>query len=416
MSHLPADGTTLTGGESSDVDLLSWSFAQDPHSRYTHMRAAGGVGKHVVKTLATELNAWVVTEYEDARRLLADPLLSKDIDSLLKVMAANAVNPDDVIPKTPRSMLFSDPPDHTRLRRLLGSVFTMRRVEKLRPWIEELTDRLLDSVPVGDEFDLVQKIGMALPIYVIGHLLGVPPEARDDFRAWNAVLASIDTTAEQKAEAHGLAFAYIRELIDDKRRNPGDDMISALIGTQDGGSTLDDPELLATTFLLMNAGYETTAHMISSGVLALLDNPDQQQLLRRDPLLVPGAVEEFLRLESPLNMATIRYTAGPVELGEVTIPENEIVFIALLSANRDPAHFDAPDTLDVTRPNRQHLSFGHGIHHCIGAPLARMEGDIVFRKLLERFPHWELAVPAGALEWKYSAQFRGLDRLPVRLS
>lgn len=401
---------------SSEIDLLSWGFAQDPHSRYATMRKTGQVQKHVVKTLATELYAWVVTEYEDARTLLADPRLSKDIDSLLKVMAANAVNPDDTIAQTPRTMLFSDPPDHTRLRWLLGNVFTMRRVEKLRPWIEQVTDDLLDSIVPGEEFDLVERIGMALPIFVIGKLLGVPPERRDDFRTWNGALASLNTPAEQKREAHGLAFAYIRELIEEKRREPGDDMISALIGAQEEGSRLEDPELLATTFLLMNAGYETTAHMISSGVLALLENPDQQELLRRDVSLVPNAVEEFLRLESPLNMATIRYAVSPVQVREVTIPENEIVFIALLSANRDPGRFADPDRFDVTRPGQGHLSFGHGIHHCIGAPLARMEGEIVFTKLLERFQTWERAVPPELLEWKYSAQFRGLDRLPIRLS
>ncbi|MFD7668874.1 cytochrome P450 [Streptomyces sp. NPDC059788] len=403
-------------GTASEVDLLSWSFAQDPHSRYVRMRRDGVVRKHVVKTLAIELNAWVVTGYEDARALLADPRLAKDVEVLLRIMSEQAVNPGEKVAQTPRSMLFSDPPDHTRLRRILGNAFTMRRVEKLRPWIEETVDSLLDSVRPGEEFDLVQKIAMALPIYVIGQLLGIPQSRHDDFRKWNSVLASLETSAEEKREAHGMAFGYLRELIADKRREPGDDMVSALIGATYDGSALDEPELLSTTFLLMNAGYETTAHMISSGVLALLANPGQQGLLRRDPTLVPGAIEEFLRFESPLNMSTLRYTASPVRVGEVTIPKSELVFISLLSANRDAAKFDNPDAFDVTRPNKAHVSFGHGIHHCIGAPLARMEGDIVFRKLLERFPVWELAVPEDEIEWKYSAQFRGIDRLPVRMS
>lgn len=402
---------------STNIDLLSWDFAQDPHSRYARMRADGTVRRHVVKTLATELHAWVVTDYEQARALLADSRLSKEAEELLRVMAANTVNADDTIAQTPRSMLFSDPPDHTRLRRLLGNAFTMRRVEKLRPWIEQTTDELLDAVPPGEETDLVQALAMALPIYVIGRLLGVPAERHDDFRDWNGALASLETSAEEKRAAHGLAFAYLRELIEEKRRHPGDDMISALIEARDGDGRLAEPELLSTIFLLMNAGYETTAHMISSGVLALVQNPDQQALLRsRNPELVPAAIEEFLRYESPLNMSTIRFTAEPVRLGDVTVPANEIVFIALLSANRDAAKFPRPDRFDVNRPNKSHLSFGHGIHHCIGAPLARMEGEIVFGKLLSRFEHWELAVPADQLEWKYSAQFRGLERLPVRLS
>ncbi|WP_234314033.1 cytochrome P450 [Streptomyces sp. NBRC 109706] len=380
------------------------------------MRDDGVVRRHVVKTLATELHAWVVTGYEESRAMLADPRLSKEAEELLKVMAAQTVRPGETIAQTPRSMLFSDPPDHTRLRKLIGNAFTMRRVRELRPWIEETTDGLLDSVRPGEPFDLVERIAMALPIYVIGKLLGVPPERRDDFRSWNGVLAGLETSAEEKGKAHQLAFSYLRELIADKRRAPGDDMVSALTEIQEDGTRLTEPELLSTIFLLMNAGYETTAHMISSGTLALLQTPHQRELLRRDPTLVPGAVEEFLRYESPLNLSTIRFTASPVRLGDVTIPANEIVFISLLSANRDPEKFDEPDTFDVLRANKSHLSFGHGIHHCIGAPLARMEGEIVFRKLLERFGTWQLGVPAEELEWKYSAQFRGLERLPIRLS
>jgi cytochrome P450 len=400
----------------SDVDLLSWDFAQDPHSRYARMRNDGVVRKHVVKTLATALNAWVVTDYEQARELLADPRLSKETEKLLDAMDANKVNAGDTITRTPPSMLFSDPPDHTRLRRLLGNAFTMRRVEKLRPWIEELTDDLLGKIPDGEEVDLVHTLALALPIFVIGKLLGVPQDRHEDFRTWNGALASLDTPAGEKQVAHKAAFDYLRQLIEDKRADPDDDMISALIEAQVDGGKLSEPELLSTIYLMMNAGYETTAHMISSGVLALLENPDQQALLRKDSTLLPGAIEEFLRFESPLNMSTIRYTASPVEVGGVTIPANEIVFISLLSANRDAAKFTDPDALDVTRPNRGHLSFGHGIHHCVGAPLARMEGEIVFGKLLDRFGRWELTVPARELEWKYSAQFRGLDRLPVRMS
>jgi cytochrome P450 len=401
---------------SSEIDLLSWRFAQDPHTTYARMRAEGGVQRQVVKTLATELNAWVVTAFDHGKALLTDTRLGKDVDELLRVMQARSVRPGDALARTPRSMLFSDPPDHTRLRKLVATAFTIRRVETMRPWIERTIADLLDDVVPGEEFDLVGKLGMALPIFVIGNLLGIPPGHHDDFRHWNATLASIDSPPEEKQRVHAQAFAYLRELIELKRSQPGDDMISALIQARDGESRLDEPELLATVFLLMNAGYETTANLISSGALALLTHPDQQALLRRDPSLVPGAVEEFLRLESPLNMATIRYTTSPVEVGDVTIPEDEIVFVALLAANRDPDKFADPDRLDVTRPGKGHLSFGQGLHHCIGAPLARLEGQVVFAELLARFAHWELAVPVDELTWKYSAQFRGLERLPVRLS
>ncbi|GAA2250717.1 cytochrome P450 [Streptomyces amakusaensis] len=409
--------TTLPLPSPGGVDLLSWSFVQDPYSTYEKLRESGVVRRHVVKTLATELNAWVVTDYEQGRALLADSRLSKDAVNLPAVVNAQSLDAESSAPEHPRSMLFSDPPEHTRLRKLIGRAFTMRRVEKMRPWIEATTDRLLDGIVPGRDFDLVEDIALALPIYVIGNLLGVPEERFDDFKRWSGALASVDISAEEKQRAIGQAFAYLAELVKEKRANPGDDMVSALIEADTGGVGLDDTELMSTIFLVMNAGYETTANMISSGVLALLTHPDQRDVLRADTTLVPGAVEEFLRYESPLNMSTIRFTTSPVEVGEVTIPENEIVFIALMSANRDPGKFADPNRLDVTRAGAQaHVSFGHGVHHCLGAPLARLEGEIVFRKLLERFPHWEPAVDPAALEWRYTAQFRGLERLPVRMS
>ncbi len=407
-------GTTIEAG---GVDLLSWSFVQDPYATYEKLREEGAVRRHVVKTLATELHAWVVTDYENGRALLADPRLSKDAVNLPAVVTAQSVDPDFQATEQPRSMLFSDPPEHTRLRKLIGKAFTMRRVQKMRPWIEQTTDALLERIVPGEEFDLVDDIALALPIYVIGNLLGVPEERFEDFKTWSGALASVDISAEEKQKALGQAFVYLGQLVAEKRADPGEDMVSALIEADDDGVRLTDTELMSTIFLVMNAGYETTANMISSGVLALLDHPDQQQKLRADPSLIPGAVEEFLRYESPLNLSTIRYTTSPVEVGDVTIPEGEIVFIALMSANRDPGKYADPNRLDVTRPSaHSHLSFGHGVHHCLGAPLARLEGEIVFTKLLERFPDWRLTVAPAALEWRYTAQFRGLEKLPVRMA
>ncbi|MFG2880529.1 cytochrome P450 [Streptomyces sp. NPDC048337] len=407
-------GTTIEAG---GVDLLSWSFVQDPYATYEKLREEGAVRRHVVKTLATELHAWVVTDYENGRALLADPRLSKDAVNLPAVVTSQSVDPDFQATEQPRSMLFSDPPEHTRLRKLIGKAFTMRRVQKMRPWIEQTTDALLERIVPGEEFDLVDDIALALPIYVIGNLLGVPEERFEDFKTWSGALASVDISAEEKQKALGQAFAYLGQLVAEKRANPGEDMVSALIEADDDGVKLTDTELMSTIFLVMNAGYETTANMISSGVLALLEHPGQEALLRADPSLIPGAVEEFLRYESPLNLSTIRYTTSPVEVGDVTIPEGEIVFIALMSGNRDPEKYADPNRLDVTRPSaHSHLSFGHGVHHCLGAPLARLEGEIIFTKLLERFPDWRLTVEPAALEWRYTAQFRGLEKLPVRMA
>ncbi|WP_211588535.1 cytochrome P450 family protein [Allorhizocola rhizosphaerae] len=401
--------------QTDEADLLSWSFVQDPYTTYARLREQGPVTRQVVKTLATELNAWVVTSHEHGRALLSDSRLSKDSVALPGVVNRHAVDGSRSATEQPKSMLFSDPPDHTRLRRLLGKAFTMRRVEEMRPWIVRQVESLLDGVRPGEEFDLVDRIALPLPIYVIGNLLGVPEERFADFKSWSSALASVNITAEEKQQALGAAFRYLGELIAQKREEPADDMISALIQAQDEGTRLEPAELMSTVFLVMNAGYETTANMISSGMLALLTHPDQQELLRADLSLLPSAIEEFLRFESPLNLSTIRFSTEAIEVGDVTIPAGEIVFIALLAANRDPEQFAEPDRLRVDRRAGQHLSFGHGIHHCVGAPLARLEGEIVFRALLERFGKWQLAVPVEHLTWRYTAQFRGLERLQVVL-
>lgn len=407
-----------TSSPSADV-LFGPTFVQDPYPSYDVLRTQAPVGRHVVKTLASEVNAWVVTRHEDVRALLAEPSLSKDAMGLPRIIERHTLQDDlqdaSSVGQTPRSMLFSDPPHHTRLRRIFGNSFTMRRIERIRPWLERLADDLVDTIVPGEEFDLVEQIALAYPIYAIGALFGVPVASFDDLRRWNGTLTSLQSTAAEKREALQMAYAHLGSVVADKRRAPADDLVSSLIEATDEGNRLDDGELLSTLFLVMNAGYETTANMISSGVLALVQNPRQQSLLRADPELLPGAVEEFLRYESPLHLATIRYTTRPIQVGDVTIPQDEIVFVSLCAANRDDEVFDEPHQLDITRVRNQHLSFGHGIHHCIGAPLARMEGRILFDRLLRRFSTWELTVPAEQLTWRHSLQFRGVNSLPMRM-
>ncbi|KAB8168034.1 cytochrome P450 [Streptomyces sp. 3MP-14] len=401
---------------SSVVDLLSPEFTQEPYAVYQDMRTEAPAHRVVVKTLTTELHAWVVTRYEAARSLLADPRLSKDAGELPRIVERNKVSAEPVQLANFKSMLFSDPPDHTRLRRIMGKAFTMRRVQQLRPRIERATDRLLDAIPPGEDVDLVDALSLPLPITVIGELLGIPGEQRDDFRSWNATLTSVTATMQDKMAAHVAASSYLRDFIAYKRETPGDDLVSALLQADDGQQRLDDGELLSTIFLVMNAGYETTASMLSNSVYALLADPEQQARLRSQPRAIPAAVEEFLRYESPLNLATVRYTLEPVEVEGLTIPRDDIVFISLAAANRDGARFSEPDALDTTRTANSHLAFGHGIHHCLGAPLARMEGEIALSRLLARFPTWRLAVDQESLRWRDSLQFRTLERLPVRLS
>lgn len=403
--------------DSTEADLLSWDFIQDPYLTYREMRAGTGPRRLIIKTLGAGLHAWLVAaEYGDVRRLLADPRLSKAAANAGPIIAKHSTEAASGAAITSESMLFSDPPQHSRLRRLFGRAFTMRRTENLRPRIEELTDQVLGSIPTGAEIDLVESVAMTIPIAVIGELLGVPRAAHHDLRRWNRTLTSVDSEQPEKYRAYMASLGYFRNLIAEKVRShdTADDLINAMV---DPGSEerFDESELLTTIFLVMNAGYETTANLISSSVYALLKHPDQLELLRGDATLIPNAVEEFLRYESPLSLSTLRYTIEPVEIGDTIIPAGEVVFLALSSANRDPVRFAEPDRLDIRRNAAAHLAFGHGIHHCVGAPLARLEGQIVLARLLEKFPRWEAAEPLDRLSWRYTLQFRGLERLPVRL-
>ncbi|MCA1217243.1 cytochrome P450 family protein [Streptomyces sp. 8L] len=408
--------TRASGTETAEADLLSWDFIQDPYLTYQEMRAGTGPRRLVIKTLSTGLRSWLVTEYADVRRLLADPRLSKAAGAAAPVIARHSTEDVSGASITSESMLFSDPPQHSRLRRMFSRAFTMRRTLDLRPRIEELTDELLDSIPRGAEIDLVESVAMAIPIAVIGELLGVPRAAHQDLRRWNRALTSVDSEPSEKYQAYMASLEYFRTLVAQKTssQDGADDLINALIDPANE-ERFEESELLSTIFLMMNAGYETTANLISSSVYALLKHPEQLELLRGDATLIPNAVEEFLRYESPLNLSTLRYTTEPVEVGDTVIPAGEVVFLALSSANRDPERFAEPDRLDIRRNAATHLAFGHGIHHCVGAPLARLEGEIVLARLLDRFPRWEAAEPLEQLTWRYTLQFRGLERLPVRL-
>jgi cytochrome P450 len=365
------------------------------------------------------LKVWAVTRYADAREALASQDLHKDMRPVQDLVARHntaGTSGSAFGQDLAAHMLNSDPPDHTRLRRLVAATFTMRRVEQLRPRVEEITEDLLAGLAGRDEADLVDDFAFPLPVTVISELLGVPYADRDDFRAWTAALLSTDGT-EKIVEAGRAMAAYLRQLIAAKRATPVDDMLSALVHTRDetDGDRLTETELVSMAFLLLVAGHETTVNLIANGALALLNHPDQLAALRADPTLLPGAVEEFLRYDSPITNATLRYTVAPVEIGGVTIPAEEFVMIALASANRDDDRFAGADRLDVTRPAGGHLAFGHGIHFCLGAPLARLEGQLAIGRLLDRFPDLALAADPDDLRWRNSTLLRGLESLPVRL-
>jgi len=391
---------------------LDGDVIQDPYTFYRQLREEAPVRE---ARLPRGLKVWVVTRYADAREALANPALHKDMRQAHDLIARNSTSGGGggFGPELAAHMLNSDPPDHTRLRKLVAAAFTMRRVEQLRPRVEEITEDLLAKL--SDQADLVADFAFPLPVTVICELLGIPHADRDDFSGWTrTLLSAADTTTI--ADAGRAMAVYLQELIAAKRANPADDMLSALTNTRDeDGDSLTETELVSMAFLLLVAGHETTVNLIGNGTLALLRHPDQLAALCADPGLLPGAVEEFLRYDGPLSHATMRYTVEPVEVGGVTIPAEEFVLVALGSANRDEDRFADGEELDITRGASGHLAFGHGIHFCLGAPLARLEGQIAIGRLLDRFPNLTLAADLDDLRWRNSSLMRGLESLPVRL-
>ena len=383
---------------------LDASYYADPYSVHARLRALHPVCEVV---MPGGEQGWLITQYEDARAALADPRLRK-------VPAGWRRNPDAPFAALRSHMLNSDPPDHERLRTLVNRAFTPRRAELLRPRIHAIADSLLDTMSAHRDVDFLTAFALPLPITVICELLGVPARDQDQLRAWSATV--IDGTGDGDFQTDGMALlAYLEDLLAAKRAQPCDDLLSALIQARDGADRLSENELVSMAFLLIVAGHETTVSLICDGMLELLLNPDELGRLRENPGLAGPAVEEMLRQVSPVNQATYRFAAEPVEIGGVLIPRDGLVLIALSSANRDPARFDAPDRLDIGRDTGGHLAFGHGIHYCVGAPLARLEATIAFDALLHRFPEISLAVPPESLSWRPSSLIHGLEALPVHL-
>jgi cytochrome P450 len=389
------------------AEYLGAEYFADPYSVHARLRAQHPVTPVILP--GGDARVWLITGYAEARAALADPRLRKS-------MPGWAAGPDSVFTVLERHMLNSDPPDHGRLRRLVNKAFTARHVERLRPRITAITAGLLDDIPTRSEVDLLASFAFPLPITVICELLGVPTDARDDFRDWSTTVVS-NTAAPDVMYAHATAMvSYFRALLAAKRREPTDDLLSALIAARDQADSLSEDELVSMAFLLLVAGHETTVNLIASGVLALLLNPAELARLRADPRLTGGAVEELLRYVAPVSHTTFRCAAEPVDLGGVRIGRGDPVFVALSGANRDAARFGDPEGLNLGRDSSGHLAFGHGIHYCVGAPLARLEAEIAFTGLLDRFPRLELAGPPESLRWRPSTLIHGLESLPVRLT
>jgi cytochrome P450 len=320
-------------------------------------------------------------------------------------------------------MLSVDPPDHTRLRRLTSAAFSRPRVAALRPRVQAIADRLLDDLEArGDTVvDLVKGFAFPLPFTVISELLGVPEPDQDHLGSWFTTLLAPSSAPEPPAEAvvaSANIVRYLTELLARKRAAPGEDLVTDLVHAANHGGVLSEQEMLSTIFQLVVAGHDTTTSLIGNGTVALLLHPQQRDPLLADPTLVPHAIEEILRWDAPVQHSTFRYTTQDVAFGGTAIPAFAQVIISLAAANRDPARYDKPETFDIARADTSHLAFGHGIHHCLGARLARLEGAIALTILHGRFPTMRLAVPRSALRWGHGdgLVLRGLSELPVILS
>jgi hypothetical protein len=384
-------------------ELFEGEFWTDPYPIYDALRE----GEPVRRVASPDGPVWMLFRHADVRAALADPRLSKDWRHTLPADQREG-QPGAPIPM----MILLDPPEHTRLRKLVSRAFTARRMEDLRPRVAEIAERLLDELP-ADRVDLMAQYAFPLPVFVICELLGVPAEDRDRFAAWSNAMVD-QSTPEETNTAMTQLYGYLAELVERRRAEPDGALISGLIEVADEGDRLSQDELVAMAMLLLVAGHETTVNLIGNAVLALLTHPDQRALLRERPDLLAGAVEEVLRWDSPVHSTPARFAAEDVEYSGVTIPAGSVVLLSLASANRDDERFDDAERLRIDRDATGHTAFGHGLHHCLGAQLARIEGQEAVGALLRRFPDLALDAPVEELLHRRSTLVRGLRALPVR--
>ncbi len=399
----------------SQVDVTSATFKANPFPFYAQLRAEAPVFP-VTVSMPTRQRAWLIARYSDVLDVLKDARFTKN--------PYNAMSPEQ-LKKRPwvpsmfkpleQNMLDLDGPDHTRLRALVHKAFTQRLIEQMRDQVQVLTNELLDAAEPKGGMDLIADFALPLPLTMIGRILGVPAEDNHKFHRWTKTLVSAGTNKYYFVVIPSLIrfMGYLKKLIKERRAYPKDDLVTALVQAKDGSDQLSGDEVLAMIFLLLVAGHETTVNLIGSGSLALLEHPDQLEKLRNEPAVIKPAIEELLRFVCPVEMATERYAREDITIAGTTIPRGELVLAVIGSANRDANYFDNPDSLDVTRENNKHLAFGQGVHYCLGAPLARLEGQIAISTLVQRMPNLRLSIAPDQLRWRGGIILRGLEALPV---
>lgn len=398
----------------TQVNIVSAEFKANPFPFFARLRASDPVFR---TNLPDKTVVWLLSRYDDVSTLLRDERFTKNRRSALTEAQLRK------LPWTPpmfrpleRNMLDLDPPDHTRLRSLVHKAFTPGLVEQMRSRTQAIADDLLDRVVWKGEMDLIKDFALPLPMTIITEILGVPKKDHDKFHKWSQAVVSLTSPSPTLRVLPSVwkFIRYLRQFFKLRRRDPQDDLVSALIKAEEAGDKLNEDELLAMVFLLLIAGHETTVNLIGNGTLALIENPNEMNKLLSEPSLVKPAVEELLRYTSPVFTTTERYARENTMIHGVTIPRGEMTLGVIGSANRDDTAFENPNDLQVTREPNKHISFGQGIHFCLGAPLARMEAHIAFTTLLQRVPDLCLTMPAQSLRWRPSIFLRGLAALPVK--
>ena len=391
------------------LDIASPGFKADPWPTLTKLQAEHAVAR----VRAGRRPAWLVTRYEDAVAAFKHPDLVKDRHSASGKRPMPRWMPG-FAQALSRNMLDLDDPDHRRLRALVQPAFNPRLVERLRSRVQALSEERLDVISDAGSTDLIPDYAAPIPTTVIAELLGIPVEDRTRFRAWTERIVIADTSdwAMMRALPSILVFVrYLRGLVEAKRHEPGEDLISSLLAAEADGERLSRDEVLAMAFLLLVAGHETTVNLIGNGLLALIENPEQQQRLRDDPSIAASAVEEVLRYSGPLMISTERYARADMEFGGARLRKGDLVYVSLAAANRDPTIFPDGDTFDILRSPNRHLAFGDGMHFCLGSALARMEGQIAIAALVSRFKDIRIEGGVNGLRWKNGATLRGMERL-----
>ncbi|WP_416825291.1 cytochrome P450 family protein [Ectobacillus polymachus] len=399
--------------ETPQLDLFSAEFKKTAYSFYAKLREVDPVYRF---TLPNGQTSWLITRYDDSLQVLRDNRFIKNPHTLLSPEQLNKMIPILERDVLLNHMLNSDPPDHDRLRNLVHKAFTPKMIEGLRIRIQEIADSLLDGFQNKGNINLIEEFAFPLPIIVICEMLGIRETDRDRFREWSNTLVdtvNLPEKIQQALPALQSFVQYIRNLIEERRNESGEDLISALVHAEAEGEKLTEKELYSMIFLLIIAGHETTVNLIGNGVLALLQHPKQLEKLKQNPDLISSAIEEILRFYGPVELATNRWANEDIQIREKLIQKGDAVVVALASANRDEMQFENPDIFDITRNNNRHLAFGMGIHYCLGAPLARLEGQIAIQTLIQRMPNLHLNTDPETLHWRPTYLMRGLTELPI---